>query len=274
MLHDVWFYGISAKRYCLYKEEGDKITILKHSSHALVGITGMPKGWEKGFWEDIVKYDKGIVKDDYIESKYSNYVVAGRLAITHPNMLNCVRKLDTPTHRMKAFNFVTVGVGYRVDPKTREAVIPVVPYTKDADAVRYRPFIDKHTGRLHSEHTEQYWKPMPKLFYEYLNHAESKFDGNIGTLQHKHINIVDIDYIGKESNNLERAEVTGIEEDDFVYYKKNSNETMAKYLQMLTKEEALQKHISKWEYNYIKRCLKHGKIPKLKKKTQRLLGLL
>lgn len=233
----------------------------------------MPKGWEKGFWKDIIKYDKGMVKDDYIESKYGNYVVAGRLAITHPNMLNYLRRLDTPTHKMKAFNFVTVGVGYKIDPKTKAAVIPVVPYSKDADAVRYKPFIDKHTGELYSEHTEQYWKPMSRLFYEYLNHPESKFDGDIGTLQHKHINITGIGYIGKESNNLERAEVTGIEEDDFVFYKKDTEETVTKRLETLTGEGALQRGISKWQFNYIKRCLKQGKVPQLKRKTRRLLDL-
>ena len=32
-LDDVWFYGISAKQYCLYQVKDNKIDILKHSSH-------------------------------------------------------------------------------------------------------------------------------------------------------------------------------------------------------------------------------------------------
>lgn len=34
-LHDVWFYGMSAKRYVLYDYDGKEITIRKHSAHGL-----------------------------------------------------------------------------------------------------------------------------------------------------------------------------------------------------------------------------------------------
>jgi hypothetical protein len=149
-----------------------------------------------------------------------------------------------------------------------------VPFTRDsADAIRYMPFIDKKTGKLYTENTEYYWKPMSRLFFEYINHRESKFDGDVGTLQNKHINITGVDYIGKESNNLERAEITSIEEDDYVYYKKDSTERIVKCLETLTKDEARLIGMSNWQYNYIERCKKQGKVPKLKRKSLRLLGL-
>jgi len=34
-MHNVWFFGISAKRYCLYEKNGDNIKILKPSLHGL-----------------------------------------------------------------------------------------------------------------------------------------------------------------------------------------------------------------------------------------------
>lgn len=234
----------------------------------------MPKGWERGFWEDIIKYNKGTATDDYIENKYSNFVVSGKLAITSPAMLRQVNKINNSEHRMKAFNFVTAGVGYRLDPKTKEPIIPIAPFTKDADLVKYKPFIDKTTGKLYTENTEFYWKPMPKLFFEYYNHKEIKFDGDVGTLSNKHVNIVDVEYVGKESNNLEQAEVIGDQRGDFVYYRENLQAKILKRIETLTKDEALNCGISNWQYNYMQRCLKEGKVPRFKKKTLRLLGIV
>ena len=49
---------------------------------------------------------------------------------------------------------------------------------------------------------------------------------------------------------------------------------MTKRIETLTKEEAKRLGMKRWQYSYIKRCLKKGKVPKFKKKTLKLLGVL
>jgi len=47
-------------------------------------------------------------------------------------------------------------------------------------------------------------------FREYLNHQESKFDGNVGVLERKLVAVTSVLHIGKESNNLDESETLGI----------------------------------------------------------------
>ncbi len=277
LLDNVLFLGISSKRYCLYKQENGKITIFKHSSHGLGGIKSMPEGWEEKFWMDIIKYNSGLVKDNYIEFNYNNFIVAGQLAITSPFLMkrfNRINKAKDLKHQIKPRNFITLGVSYRLDSITREPIIPMLPFTKDYSTVKYQPFIDYKNGKLYNKHTEAYWKPTDELFFEYVNHEEKKQQGGIGILSPRHINISNINYCGKESNNLEEAEVVGVKSDDYVYYDKNLEQKLMKRIETLTKEEAKQLGMKRWQYSYIKRCLKDGKVPKFKRKTLKLLGLL
>ena len=277
LLDNVLFLGISGKRYNLSKQENGKITILKHSSHALGGINSMPKGWEEKFWIDIIKYNRGMVDDGYIESNYGNFIVAGKLAISSPFLMRRFNKINRDkdfNHRIKPFNFITVGVGYRLDGKTRESIIPILPYTTDIDTIKYMPFIDYKTGKEYKDCTQFYWRPMSDLFFSYIAHREEKFLGEFGTLENRHINIVDTEYCGKESNNLQEAEVIGVQKEDYVYYRKDFNQKIAKCLEELTKEEARQAGISDWQFYYLKKKAKRHEIPQLKKKTLRLLGLL
>jgi hypothetical protein len=237
----------------------------------------MPDGWEEKFWKDIIKYDKGIVKNDYIELNYGNHIVAGKLAITSPFLLKRFNKINSTKdqrHRIRPFTFVTVGVGFYPDDKTKEPIIPMLPYTEYTDKIKYMPFIDYKTGKEYKDNTQFYWKPMSELFFEYISHGEDKFEGTFGSLKNRHINVVDIEYTGKESNHLQEAEVIGVQKEDYVYYRKDSSQKIAKCLEELTKEKARQAGISDWQFYYLKKKAKQHEIPQLKKKTLRLLGLL
>ena len=276
-LDNVKFIGVSSKRYALAKHEKGKIIILKHSSHGLGGITSMPEGWEIKLWQDIIKYNEGLVNKDYIELNYGNHIVAGKLAITSPFLLRRFNKMNgvkNLKHRIRPFSFVTVGIGYRLDDSTKQPIIPMLPYTEHTNKIKYMPFVDYKTGKIYSEHTEYYWKPMSELFFDYINHKEEKFEGNIGLLKQRHVKITGLEYIGKESNSLEESETIGVQEDNYVYYSKNQEKKITERIETLTLNKAKQIGMKRWQYNYIKRCLKQGRVPQLKKKTLKLLGLL
>jgi hypothetical protein len=92
--------------------------------------------------------------------------------------------------------------------------------------IPHLPFIDYKKDIEYKKDTEIYWKPLDEVFEDYVSHSESKLDGDIGKLQRKHI-VIDkscIRYIGKESNELEEAEVVGVDEDDYIQYERNLND--------------------------------------------------
>ena len=55
---------------------------------------------------------------------------------------------------------------------------------------------------------------MDTIFSEYLDHKESKFEGNLRVLERRHLNICSISNLGKESNNLEESELFGVKDGD------------------------------------------------------------
>ena len=226
------------------------------------------------FWKDILYYHFGKLSKQDIESKYAGRYVSQQLTITSPQVLKRFEGIINYKQKMRPFNFMIVGQAYRIDPTTGEPIIPVVPFTKDLDTVPYQTFFDLRTGKVYSENTQYFWKPLSEVFFDFYNHKEEKFDGDVGELTRKHIQIEGINFVGKESNDLEQVEAIGASNDDYVYYNKDFAQKIAKRIKALTKEEALSCGISNWQYNYIRRCLKEGRTPKFKKKTLKLLGLL
>lgn len=57
---------------------------------------------------------------------------------------------------------------------------------------------------------KQYWKPFWQIFTKYLNHPESKMEGDVGILERKHVNVTGIIHIGKESDELEESGLLGV----------------------------------------------------------------
>ncbi len=272
-LDNVWFYGISAKRYCLYRIEGNKIDILKHSSHGLGGLIGISEDEVKDIWKDILDHHYNKLSKEAIESKYSNKFVMGKLALTSPFVLQRFRRTNKDK-RLKPFNFVIVGIGHKLDQSTKEPIIPLLAYTKDTDIVPFSPFTDYKTGKEYKDNTKYYWKPFSEFLFGYMDHNDNKYDGDIGELRRKQINIGEIEHIGKESNNLEESEVIGVSDNDYVIYDSKSEQKITDIIKNMTTKDARRIGLSKRHLFRLKKRIKEGKGIVLKRKTvKKLMGM-
>jgi hypothetical protein len=269
-LDNVWFYGISAKRYCLYNIENDKIDILKHSSHGLGGLIGISEDEVKDIWKDILDHHYNRLSKEVMERKYSNKFVMGKLALTSPFVLQRFRHTNKDK-RLKPFNFVIVGIGHRLDPSTKEQIIPLLAYTNDTDIVPFSPFTDYKTGKEYKDNTRFYWKPLPEFLFAYADHNDNKYDGEIGELKRKRLFINDIEHIGKESNNLEESEVIGVSDNDYVVYDNKTGQKIADVIRNMTTKDARRIGLSKRHLFRLKKKVKQGKGIVLNKKTAKKL---
>ncbi len=196
---NVWFYGISAKRYALYRKTGKKIEIIKHSLHGL-GHLESPfnrKDWEKELWLDILKEHYGTITNKQFNQKYSNLFAVCQFTASTPKILkrfNKINKKKNYDKSIKPFNFILVGTG-------KKDVKPVAPFSKNSQEVVYNKFIDYNTGEVLKG--IEYWKPLDITLHEYKNHPESKFDGELGVLKRRKVNVTDVIHIGKESNSID-----------------------------------------------------------------------
>lgn len=230
-LDNVWFYGISAKRYVLYDMPNvDKYIIRKYSLHGLGYIQGI-RNKQKQVWEDILRIHYHPEQKDEILEKYEGMYSISQLTISGYDIYKRFTainhnkgELRPIKEQIKPFNFITVGNGYKKDSITNEPINPMVPYVspkdKQFEQIPFKEFMDYHTGKSYTENTKFYWKPMPEVIDSYIRHPESKFDGDTGRLQRKHliINKNSIKYIGKESNNLSESEVLGVDPDNYTVY--------------------------------------------------------
>ena len=265
-LHDVWFYGISAKRYCLYRMMDNKIEILKHSSHGLGGLIGISEDEITQIWHDFLSHHYGTLSKEAIEHKYANKFVMGTLALTSPFVLQRFRRTNKDK-MLKPFNFVIVGIGYKIDPSTKEPIIPLLAYTKNTDIVPFSPFTDYKTGKLYRDNTWFYWKPLSEFLFGYIDHNDNKYDGEIGELRRKQLIISNIEHIGKESNNLEESEVIGILDSDYVIYDSKIEQKIADVIKKLTPKQAKAIGISKRNLRYLRKKVKNSTKIIFKRKT-------
>ena len=267
-LADQACFCISSKRYCWFKRTGTDIQILKASNHGLGFMLDMTEGNVIEFWKNIISFHEGKLTRQDIENRYAGKVVMQQLAITSPQVLRRFKGIVTNSkRRILPFSFMIVGQAFRINPTTNEPIIPVVPFTKDRSAVQYQPFFDLKTGKVYTENTEYYWKPLSEVFFDFYNHKEEKFDGDIGELTRKHIVIDDINFVGKEINDLETSTVTGVSSEDYVYYNKDQEQKIMKRIETLTIEEARSAGISDWQFYYLKKKVALNEMPKFKKKT-------
>ena len=203
-LDNVMFYGISAKRYCLYRIENGKIRMLKYSTHGL------------GHLKDIdgEQVWKSILTNDF--KGYSDKIAVSQITISKPSILKRFRKMNfnkTIEKQIKPFNFMLIG-------SEINHVIPCLPYSKDISGIEYRPFTDYRTG-LTSDclqlPSKEYWHTLEDVLTAYVRHDDHKFDCDSEGISHrKHIIADRIRYIGKESNNLDDTSVLGIDKDSYL----------------------------------------------------------
>lgn len=270
-LVNVWFYGISAKRYGLYDND-DRTTIRKYSAHGLgENLLGLD---QEEFWQDILvlQYHPDLLQQILDKYAYRHAVYSFRVSSygiwQRFKTLNCNKSMS---RQVKPFNFITIGMGYRKNPQTNEPIIPMMPYVNPNDRrfkeIPYRPFVDYKTGaqypRDDSMDTRYYWKPLSDMLLSYITHPESKSEGDTGVLRRRHMQIdeASIHYIGKESNQLEESETIGVEAANYTTYEDPSllyNKILA-----MKEEDALKLGISARTLYYWKAKIREGKKVKL-----------
>ena len=282
-LENVWFYGISSKRYCLYDlDNSGKPAIRAFSSHGLGHLLGIE---HQEWWEDIVRLHYRPEDMADIFRKYASKYAICQLTVSKPDIakrLEFFNSGNPMNKQIKPFNFVTVGLGHRVNDTTGQPIIPLLPYVsptkngkvnKDFLGVPFMPFVDYKTGEVYprkgSLPTEAYWKPLLEVFEDYIDHPEAKFDGDTGQLHHKHLlfDKSSIEHIGKETNNLELSEVIGVQEEDVIKYHK-SLESFPDWKERILQGSPKQTGLARHHMLYIKRCLRAGKKIRLSAKTK------
>ena len=204
-LDNLMFYGISAKRYCLYDINEGKINIRKYSTYGLghlLNING----------EDVWK---AILTGNF--SEFENKIAVSQITISKPSILNRFKKMNYNkpyVKQIKPFNFMLIG-------SEKNGIIPCLPYDKDIIGIQYKRFVDYKTdtasGKLPLT-SDAYWYTLDDILTKYVSHKDNKFDqDNEGIAHRKHIVVNRIRYIGKESNNIQ-DNLTGIEEPDYLEY--------------------------------------------------------
>ena len=205
-LDNVMFYGISAKRYCLYKIDNGNIEILKYSTHGLGHLKDIDG---KRIWESILTKNF---------NEYNDKIAVSQITISRPSILNRFRKMNSGKpydKQIKPFNFMLIG-------SEKNGVIPCLPYRKDYNGLQYEKFVD-YKSNTYSDRlplpTTEYWHALENVLTQYIMHTDNKFDyDNEGIAHRKHIVADRIRYIGKETNNIDETQIIGIEEDDYIEY--------------------------------------------------------
>jgi hypothetical protein len=205
-----WFYGLSSKRYVLYRKEGSKITIDESKNDEDYSLHGLghllnPFGdkeirWQKIVWEDILKLHYKINSEDDFRNKYMNFYALSQFAVSSFGLIGWFSKInqDKPlSKQIKPFNFMLMGMSKVKDVK------PIAPFSKNSNETVYKPFVNRGNGQM-MEGVE-YWKTLSDELWRYVKHPEHKFDGYEGILHRKHIVVDKITSIGKEANNVEKA---------------------------------------------------------------------
>lgn len=113
---------------------------------------------------------------------------------------------------------------------------------------------------------------MKDVLDDYIEHKESKLEGDIGVLRRRYlrINQGSIRYIGKESNELEESEVVGVSKKDTVEYV-NQQKKIREIIEGLTLEKALELGISRRAYFDLKQKIRNNILFTVKKRTLKLL---
>ena len=182
-LRELWFYGISAKRYVLYRlnENGEPIPV-KWSSHGLGYLRHEKKddedgGWERGLWTGIISAANGKVSERQLCEKYADQYGVSKYTVTSPTLhrrLTQINRKEAYSKQIKPFNFILVGQPTETGTNER----PIHPITKFRTRIGEAPFqsfIDYNTGKRYSLDTHLYWKTLESVIHDYLNHPEAKF---------------------------------------------------------------------------------------------------
>ena len=242
-LDNVMFYGISAKRYCLYDSKDNGIKIRKYSTHGLGHLLNIEG---EQVW-------RSILTNNF--NGYSNRIAVSQITISKPSILNRFKKMNSGKQyekQIKPFNFMLIG-------SEINHVIPCLPYRKNLNGIQYEKFVDYKTD-LTSDRlplpSPEYWYTLEDVLTAYVRHNDNKFDYVDGIAQRKHIIADRIRYIGKETNNLDETMVTGIDKDSYLEYE-NLRE-FHDWVLNLKPKDVRDKGISKMALWKVKDKIRHG----------------
>lgn len=236
-------------------------------------------------WVDILSIHYNPKSKNQVLRKYKEQYATCRLTVSSYNLLtrfSNINRGQAYNRQIKPYNFITTGVGHRLDPDTGETIVPMLPYidrdSKQFGTIERRPFIDYKTGTLYNNNvdegqlwTKMYWKPLHLVVTDYMDHAESKFNKDknaTGRLPRQHIVITDrsIRYIGKETNELETTQTIGVDPENYTEYIH-----WKKIIEGTTPDLAAMVGISRRNLSYLKRRTKQGEPISLKRRTMEKL---
>jgi hypothetical protein len=235
--------AISAKRYALFlkDETGNPVLLRKGvnneeedrwSEHGLghllnpTDLASNDKEWIAAAWLNIVRSTLSLPTQDL---SFAALPAVGRITITSPAVMRRLENFNDEksyAEQIKPFNFLLtvhvnpLGHPTGVDPETFQLI---APYEKDSRRWLNLDWIDQDNGNLYRATTIGDYgtrrtarvKTYGEVLMEYEFHPEAKCadaDGNVcskqtvGLLQRRHVQVDQIKYIGKESNNLEDVE--------------------------------------------------------------------
>lgn len=230
---DLWFYGISAKRYVLYRIVNGKPSIVKDgwSSHGLGHLLHENRDdeagdkWEKDLWTRILQTAYRKMSEEALCEKYSGEYAVREYVVTKPGLHRRLREINRDkdvSKRIKPFNFVLVGSPVEVGEGNRP-IHPITRFTKQIQEAPFQPFIDYNTGKHYPGGSQLYWQELSSTVRDYLNHAENKFRNGAesGKMKRRHVRVLEenIRYIGKEADQIEETEILGVSEDSYLEYR-------------------------------------------------------
>lgn len=266
-LHDVLFYGVSSKRYVLYdKTKENDFQIYKYSLHGLGHLIGID---QKHWWKNILQmhYNPSHPITEY-DDKHS----MSKLVITAPQMLDRL----SHTRKIKPFNRILIGTANRVDPDTGRHIIPMITFLSENrhNQAPFMSFADYNSGKRYPDDSleSQFWKSLSETFADYSSHPESKLSGDTGVLKRLKIRInkSSIQYIGKESNNLDETNQTGISSESYTKY-----DNIAEKILDIRPKDAWRIGISKSNLILLQQKIREDTAVKLHKKTiEKITGII
>jgi hypothetical protein len=153
--------------------------------------------------------------------------------------------------QIKLSNFCLAG--FQTKEENGKVVKPLASYTSGYQKIMHEPFIDREAGDI--KQGPEYFKQLSQTIIEYANHPESKFDGDIGFLERKHIVADSVIHIGKEANNIDE-QALGVKKAQEFINKQDIMDNILKLSQL--KAEAL--GVSRSRFQGIKQRIRDGNL--------------
>ena len=253
MQRQLYCLAISAKRYALFVKNADGSPVLlrakqnnsedRWSEHGLGHVlnpsdpTSDDREWIGSTWLRIVRRSLGFPTAPL---GFEHLPAVGRISVSSPAVAKPLANLNDGRNypnQIKPFNFLVTchvkrfGHPFGVDP---EHFHLISPYEVDSRQWLKQDWIDEYSGDKYrittSGHTGDRYtarvKTYGELVEEYEFHPESKCADShgkicerqtVGLLQRRHVQIDQLKYIGKESNDLEDVEAGLVHSDQNAY---------------------------------------------------------